>query len=178
MKKIWRKTNLFMTCIALGVDPGIRSTGYGLIKISNNNDFSFIDSDTIKPPKEQSIQARLSFIFNGISDIISSYSPDIIGIEKLFAGQNINSAITLAYSRSAILISAGLNNIPLMEYSPTKVKKYLSGYGLASKDQISFIISRLLRISKKLESDESDSLAIAFCTALDYINEKRKEILK
>lgn len=165
-----------MEFTVLGIDPGINSTGYGLIRFISSSDFAYIDSGTINPKRSDNMELRLSCIFQGITEIIKKHSPRILAIEKIFAGKNIHSEILLAYSKSAVLVAAGIGNIPVREFTPTKVKKYISGYGLAGKPQIKFIISKILRINDiKINNDASDALAISFCGGLDHFTEMRKK---
>lgn len=158
----------------MGIDPGIKNTGYGIIKYNKGNIYQYIDSDNIKTSPNINIELRLSHIFSNVTRILELHVPDLIAIEKLFAGKSVRSAIVLAYSRAAVLIACGIKNIPIKEFNPTKVKKYLSGYGFATKDQISFIVQKLLNVKNEYCSHETDALAIAVCAALEYRSELNK----
>ncbi len=165
-----------MGFIVLGIDPGINSTGYGIIEFKSNSDFSYLDADTINPSRNNGMEMRLAYIFNGVSNIIERYKPEIMAIEKVFTGKNIRTSTILAYSRAAALVAAGIHGIPIREYNPTKVKSYLSGHAFAGKGQMAFIISKLLKINNpEMKSDASDALSIAFCCGLDHCMELRKK---
>jgi crossover junction endodeoxyribonuclease RuvC len=168
-----------MDFTVIGIDPGINSTGYGLIRFNNLSEFIHIESGTINPKSTNSMEIRLVHIFSGLSALIEKHRPDIMAVEKVFAGKNINSSIILSYSRASALLAAGMHRIPVREYNPTKVKSYLSGHAFAGKSQVAFIIQKILRINgQRLKSDASDALAIAFCGGLEYSKETVKAGIK
>jgi len=151
--------------IILGIDPGTRITGFGVIKYTNNN-FIKIASGSINLPPKEPIPQRLEIIYSEISKIIKKYKPDEFAIETAFYGKNVQSAMKIGYARGVSILCALHNNVPASEYSPREVKKSVVGKGAASKDQVSFMIKTLLNIkSEKIKVDESDALAIALCHA-------------
>ncbi len=151
--------------IILGIDPGTRITGYGVIKYNNNN-FIRIASGAINLSANESIPERLEIIYREISKIIKRYKPDQFAIETAFYGKNVQSAMKIGYARGVSILCAMHNNIPANEYSPREVKKSVVGKGAASKEQVLFMIKTLLNIkSEKIKVDESDALAIALCHA-------------
>jgi crossover junction endodeoxyribonuclease RuvC len=151
--------------IILGIDPGTRITGYGVIKYNNNN-FIKIASGSINLPAKEPIPQRLEIIYSEISKIIKRYKPNEFAIETAFYGKNVQSAMKIGYARGVSILCALHNNIPASEYSPREIKKSVVGKGAASKEQVSFMIKTLLNIkSEKIKVDESDALAIALCHA-------------
>lgn len=159
------KIALSISMIILGVDPGTRITGYGVIKYSNNS-FTKIANGSINLSSQKTIPERLEIIYSELNKIIKKYKPDEFAIETAFYGKNVQSAMKIGYARGVSILCALHNQVPASEYSPREVKKSVVGKGAASKDQVSFMIKTLLNIkSEKIKVDESDALAIALCHA-------------
>lgn len=152
--------------IILGVDPGTIFTGYGIIKYANG-EMTPVSAGVIKIPVLKEISSRLKVIYNELDKIIKQFKPDEFAIETAFYGKNVQSAMKIGYARGVSLLAAELNNLPLKEYSPREVKKSVVGNGAASKEQVQYMIRKLLAIKKvKMKYDESDALAVAICHAL------------
>ena len=151
--------------IILGIDPGTRITGYGVIRYTNNS-FVRIASGSINLPFNEPIPQRLEIIYSELNKIIKKYKPDEFAIETAFYGKNVQSAMKIGYARGVSILCALHNNVLASEYSPREVKKSVVGKGAASKEQVSFMIKTLLNIkTEKIKVDESDALAIALCHA-------------
>ena len=149
--------------IIIGIDPGLVKTGYGLIKVINN-DCAIIDFGIICPNKSDNLSNRLSTIYQDISLIINKFRPDILSIEEVFFGKNVKSALLLGHARGASMLSASNNNIPVFEYSPRKIKQAITGNGNAHKSQVKYMIMKQFNLSKlDCPEDASDALAIALC---------------
>lgn len=147
----------------LGVDPGLNNTGWGLISV-NNNSLMIVDSGVIKNNVKSLIQVKLLSIYNSLEHIISSYSISAISLEITFVNNNPMSALKLGYARSLVLLLAAKHNIELFEYAPNAVKKAITGNGHADKEQVRYMIEKLLNIKlENLSFDLSDALAIALC---------------
>jgi crossover junction endodeoxyribonuclease RuvC len=148
-----------MTTI-LGIDPGSRRTGYGIIRLDGNRQFyvtsGFIDL-TSYPVLE-----RMRQIYLGLRTIIETHTPDEAAIEQVFMSENPGSALKLGQARGAAIVAL---DMPIMEYSARQVKKSVVGMGAADKDQVQFMVKRLLNITGTLQMDASDALAIALCHA-------------
>jgi crossover junction endodeoxyribonuclease RuvC len=148
-----------MTTI-LGIDPGSRRTGYGIIRLDGNRQFyvtsGFIDL-TSYPVLE-----RMRQIYLGLRTIIETHAPDEAAIEQVFMSENPGSALKLGQARGAAIVAL---DMPIMEYSARQVKKSVVGMGAADKDQVQFMVKRLLNITGTLQMDASDALAIALCHA-------------
>ncbi len=152
--------------IILGIDPGTRVTGFGIVKYNNNN-FIKIAHGSINLSAKKTIPERLQIIYQEINKIIKKYKPDEFAIETAFYGKNVQSAMKIGYARGVSILCALHNNLSANEYSPREVKKSVVGKGAASKEQVAFMIKTLLNIkSEKIKVDESDALAIALCHAL------------
>lgn len=147
----------------LGIDPSIQSTGFGIIEYSENN-YTVLNSGVIKPGSQQFFHHKINEIKSRLEDIIRTYKPDEVAIENPFYAQNIKTAITLGQVRGAALVAVASHNCSLYEYSPLEIKKAVTGYGQADKNQVRTMVKTLLNIkNKKLEIDASDALATAFC---------------
>ncbi|MFQ6070293.1 MAG: crossover junction endodeoxyribonuclease RuvC [Candidatus Aminicenantales bacterium] len=147
----------------LGIDPSIKSTGYGIIDFSDNN-YTVISHGVIRPSRRLAFHLRIFAIKNQIEQIIDTFSPDEVAIENPFYARNIKTAITLGQVRGAALVAVASQNRSLYEYSPLEIKKAVTGYGQADKEQVKTMIKALLNLEgEKLETDASDALAAALC---------------
>ena len=147
----------------LGIDPSLKSTGFGLIE-GNENDYIVLDFGCIKASGKLPFHDKINAIRINIEKIIHTFTPDEIAVENPFYAQNIKTALILGQVRGAILVAVADNKLPLFEYSPLEIKKSVTGYGQADKDQVRSMVSTLLHIDKEiLEVDASDALATAFC---------------
>ncbi len=147
----------------LGIDPSIRSTGFGIIEYSNNT-YSVLKYGVIRPSRTQLFHHKINQIKSSLEDIIVTFEPEEVAIENLFYAQNIKTAITLGQVRGATLVAIATHNCSLYEYSPLEIKKAVTGYGRADKNQVMMMVKTLLNIGdEKLETDASDALATAYC---------------
>jgi crossover junction endodeoxyribonuclease RuvC len=149
--------------IVLGIDPSVKSTGFGILEYSEN-DYSVLSYGCIKPKRSLSLHDKLNNIRTHLEDLIKSHNPDEVAIENPFYAQNIKTALTLGQVRGAALVAIASQKKPLFEYSPLEVKKAVTGYGQADKNQMITMIKALLEIDDdKLETDAADALSVAFC---------------
>jgi len=147
----------------LGIDPSLRATGYGIIE-QDDRAPRVIKYGVIKPSQKAPFLDKLNEIKTELDYIIKTYGPDEIAIENLFYARNIKTAITLGQVRGAVLIAVASNQCPLYEYSALEIKKAVTGYGRADKNQVQIMIKTLLHIQdENMEEDASDALAAAFC---------------
>lgn len=167
--------------IILGIDPGSISCGYGVIRAVHKSQTNFISQKTYPgssfsnsesvyiasgrfiPSAGSPLHLRLKELFDAIVDIIREYSPDEVAVERVFFAKGIKSALTLGHARGAILLAAAHCGLPIFEYSALQVKKAIVGYGRAEKNQVQFMMSKILNLKFKLSSDSADALAIALC---------------
>lgn len=147
--------------IILGIDPGSRITGYGLIKDENRKIY-YIDSGCIRT-SEGELSQRLLQIFDGICQLMDNYSPDEVAIEQVFMHQNPSSALKLGHARGAAMVAAASHRVKVNEYSAREVKQAVVGYGAAQKDQVKLMVVNLLLLNSPPQNDAADALAIAIC---------------
>ena len=157
----------------LGVDPGSRITGYGLLE-ERNREISFIEAGLVKPPEKMPFSQKIHRIFQGLVEILDRCAPDAVAVEDLFYAKNARSSLKLGHARGAALIAAGQHNIPVFEYTPLEIKKSVVGYGRADKEQVRSMVNIMLRLTKQVPLDASDALAAAIC----HINSARLSALK
>jgi len=133
-----------------------------------------IDFGVIRPPTRAAMEVRLLAIFRGLSEVITKHSPEKVAVEGIYQAKNVRSALTLGHARGAALLAAAAAKLPLAAFAPSTVKAHVSGYGLADKQQVSWMVSRLLGLPADiLPGDAADALALAICGA-DLIPDPEK----
>ena len=151
--------------IILGIDPGTRITGYGIIKV-NHPQIEPIDFGCIRPPVNLELPARYLALFNAIEELLDRYAPNAVAVETQFVYKNVQSAMKLGMARGVVLIAAARRGIPIFEYAPKKAKLAVVGNGSASKEQVQRMIQLLLRLPMLPEpEDAADALALAVAHA-------------
>ena len=148
--------------IVLGVDPGSRVTGYGLLR-KKNNVISCVSSGTIESSGKTSFYDRIYRIFTGMVDIMEQYQPDEMAIEDVFFAKNVKSSLKLGHARGAALIAAVKCDVKIYEYTPLEIKQSVVGYGRATKDQVRDMVQMILNLPSKLGPDTSDAIAAGIC---------------
>ena len=147
--------------IILGIDPGSRITGYGIIR-EHNRQLQYIDSGCIRT-SEGELSQRLLQIFNGVCQLMEQYSPDEVAIEQIFVHQNPSSALKLGHARGVAMVACASHRLKVSEYSAREVKQSVSGYGAAEKSQVKQMVVNLLMLASSPQSDAADALAVAIC---------------
>jgi len=147
--------------IILGIDPGSRVTGYGLVKQLGGN-FNYLASGCIRVQGED-LAARLQQIYHGVSEIIAQYQPTDFAIEQVFMAKNPDSALKLGQARGAAIVAATNQSLPVAEYSARQIKQSVVGKGNADKSQVQHMVSYLLKLSTKPQADAADALGVALC---------------
>ncbi|MFY9402076.1 MAG: crossover junction endodeoxyribonuclease RuvC [Candidatus Omnitrophota bacterium] len=157
----------------LGIDPALTTTGYGVIQIEDNR-FSLVEAGIIATRPKDSIQIRLEKIFKALTKLISDTKPDCLVLEKIYAHyRHPTTSYILGQARGVICLAAALNNLSLIEYAATRVKKAVVGKGLASKKQVQRMVTELLGIKVAFRySDVTDALALAI--AHSYISRYKR----
>ena len=153
--------------IILGIDPGSRTTGYGLIEV-NNNKQAYLDSGCIrivKPNESLPLADRLRIIYDSISNLIADFRPDEVAIEKVFLSKNADSALKLGQARGVAIVAAAVHALDVAEYSALEVKKAVVGTGKAEKVQVQHMVQSILGLNKSPQADAADALAVALCHA-------------
>lgn len=149
--------------IILGIDPGSRKTGFGLINHQGSR-LSYIASGVVRIP-EADLPERLQHIFSALGDIINEYTPREVAIENVFMSKSAGSALKLGQARGAAIVAATHHQLPVFEYEARKVKQAVVGKGSADKFQVQHMVKTLLSLSKTPQEDAADALAIAICHA-------------
>ncbi len=149
--------------IILGVDPGSRITGYGIIRTEGRH-IHYLDSGCIRLG-EKPLAERLQIIFQSLATLIGEYRPHEFAIEQVFMAHNPDSALKLGQARGAAIVSAANSGLPVSEYSARQVKQAVVGKGSADKSQVQHMVQILLGLSRKPQADAADALAIAMCHA-------------
>jgi crossover junction endodeoxyribonuclease RuvC len=149
----------------LGIDCGTEFTGYGVVDDDPRTaQLLHIAAGTIRLNKKQTTSQRLAHIFSELTAQIELHQPDIIAIEEVFFSANAKSALKLGQVRGVALLAAALLEKPVAEYAPLSIKSAVVGYGLAAKEQVQFMVKRLLENENAFDSaDAADALAIAIC---------------
>lgn len=147
----------------LGIDPGSRITGVGVISV-HGSDLKHVYSESLKLPKAD-LAIRLQDIYIRLQTVIAQTRPDIVCVEKVFIAKNPQSALVLGHARGAAMLAAVNNDLPVVEYSATEIKKTVVGRGRADKSQVQHMMRVLLGLRVAPDEDASDALAAAVCHA-------------
>lgn len=147
----------------LGIDPGSRLTGYGVIEQTGNR-YQYIASGCIRIEAEY-FPDRLKQIFDGVAQLVQTYRPEQMAIEQVFMHKNADSALKLGQARGAAICAVQLTNVPVFEYAARQIKQALVGKGSADKLQVQHMVKILLNIQGDLQIDASDALGISLCHA-------------
>lgn len=147
----------------LGIDPGSRFTGYGIIELNAGRSI-WVNSGCIRV-KGESLAEKLCIISEGLNVLLDEFQPDEMAIEKVFVSRNVDSALKLGQARGAAITTVALRKIPVSEYTPTQIKKAVVGKGNAAKTQVQHMVVNLLGLSRAPQEDAADALAIALCHA-------------
>lgn len=147
----------------LSIDPGIRTTGFGIID-SKSSSLSLVACGTIKPKVSDKLPLRLNHLFEEAELIINKFSPDIFSIEDMFYSKNVKTAMILGQARGAMILAAAQANIDIYEYAPRKVKMSVCGNGGASKEQVQYMVMKILNLKEiPGTTDVSDAIAVGIC---------------
>jgi len=147
--------------VILGIDPGLATVGYGVIK-KEGSKIEALDYGVIKTPAKDSLPIRLNNIYNAIKQLIDTYHPDAVAVEELFFNDNVSSAIKVAQARGVSIIAAIKECGNIYEYTPLQIKQALTGYGRAEKSQIQYMVKHLLNLKAVPKPvDAADALAAA-----------------
>jgi crossover junction endodeoxyribonuclease RuvC len=159
-----------------GIDCGTEVTGYGVVTCKERGREQRLIADAlggIRLPKSQLLPRRLELLFAELTSLLKVWQPDVVAIEEVFYSVNPKSALKLGQVRGVALLAAASQGVSVAEYAPLKIKSAVVGYGLAKKEQVQFMVARLLELEQLPEpADAADALAIAIChihTAQTYL---------
>jgi crossover junction endodeoxyribonuclease RuvC len=158
--------------LALGIDPGTATTGYGLVRLTRDGDLVAVAYGILSTPKDSSPAARLEMLFDQLQALLQEHKPDTAAVEKLFFQTNVKTAIAVGQARGVIMLGIQKAGIESFEYTPNEVKQAVAGYGSADKRQVQDMVRALLQLEKIPKPDDAaDALAIA----ITHLNTKRYE---
>lgn len=147
----------------LGIDPGSNITGYGIVE-KNGRDLKTLKWGAIRTKRNQSFPEKLKKIYDELSEVIKDYEPTVAAIENIFFAKNANSALKLGQVRGATIIAAANSGLEIAEYTPLEIKQSITGYGMADKNQVQSMVTKLLCLKETPKPfDASDALATAIC---------------
>ena len=148
----------------LGIDPGSRITGYGVIA-TNGHDIGFVACGTIRTGDETDFSRRLLTIFQDLGEVIRTHQPTVAAVEDIFISRNARSALKLGHARGAAVVAALHHDLQVFDYPARQVKQTVAGYGQAEKSQVQQMVRTLLHLSSLPSTDAADALAVAICHA-------------
>jgi crossover junction endodeoxyribonuclease RuvC len=160
--------------IILGVDPGTLNTGYAVIK-GIDEKLRLLKYGVISMTSSMKLPVRLKIIYDGLVEVIDWFIPDEFAIETAFYSKNVQSTLKLGHARGVSILAAVNKQIPTTEYSPREVKKSVTGIGNASKEQVAYMVTKIMNIKKKpVKADITDALAVAICHHNNFLSQKGK----
>ena len=148
----------------LGIDPGSRITGYGVIQ-AQSTQLALLACGTIRTGAETDFSKRLLVIFTDLCEVIQAHKPDVAAVEEIFLNRNPSSTLKLGHARGVAMIAALQSGIEVFDYTALRVKQAVAGYGKAEKSQVQYMVRSLLGLYASSSSDAADALAVAICHA-------------
>jgi crossover junction endodeoxyribonuclease RuvC len=146
----------------LGLDPGSRRTGFGVVE-RHGNTYLCLTHGHAAPPPRQDLAHRIAAIAEQAGEIMDRHRPDWVAVEEAFYHESVRSTLVLGHVRGALMVAAVQRGLAVAEYSPREVKQSVVGSGSAAKEQVSFMVRRLLGLRGALQPDAADALAVALC---------------
>src|SRR5688572_6586643 len=156
--------------LALGIDPGTATTGYGLVRTEPDGSLVAVKYGVLLTPKESTASARLVMLYDQLRDVLDEYKPQLAAVEKLFFARNVTTALAVGQARGVVMLAIEQAGIEVFEYTPKEVKNAVAGYGGADKRQVQEMVRALLQLDSIPKPDDAaDALAIA----ITHLNTKR-----
>ncbi|AFR26787.1 crossover junction endodeoxyribonuclease RuvC [Bartonella quintana] len=162
MKKMYKLGFMAETIRIIGIDPGLRRTGWGVIDFSGNR-LQFVAAGTLSSDARCDLASRLCQLYKGLSDILHQFMPHEAAVEQVFVNKDATATLKLGQARAIALLAPAQANLPVFEYAPNKVKKSVIGVGHGAKEQIHMMVKVLLPRAEFDSSDAADALALALC---------------
>ena len=148
--------------LALGIDPGTATTGFGLVRLTDEGELVFVQHGILSTPKDATPSARLEMLYNQLQTLLKKHKPDTAAVEKLFFSRHVTTALAVGQARGVVLLAIQQAGIEVFEYTPNEVKQAVAGYGSAEKRQVQEMVRALLQLeSIPRPDDAADALAIA-----------------
>lgn len=156
--------------LVLGIDPGLATTGFGLIEDDSQGRIALVDYGIIETSANWDMSNRLVSLYDQVSSIILLHKPDQVAVEKLFFQKNVKTAMMVGQARGVVLLALAQHELLPAEYTPNEIKQAVCGYGSAGKQQIQLMVQALLNMNDMPKPDDAaDALAVAICH-LSYAN--------
>lgn len=152
--------------IILGIDPGSRITGYGIVKQVQGK-ISYLGSGCIHTGGG-SMASRLKTIYLGVTTLVEQFKPDVMAIEETFLSKNVQSTVKLSEARASAMVAGANLGLEVFEYTPMQIKQAVVGYGAAQKYQVQYMVKTILHLSGNPQTDAADALACAICHGFTY----------
>jgi len=150
--------------LAIGLDPGTATTGYGLVRLHRDGSLEAVDFGVITTPKDLPAPERLDVLYHGLNQLLETHHPQTAAVEKLFFQKNVSTAIGVGQARGVLLLALAQKGLEVAEYTPNEVKQAVAGYGSADKRQVQEMVRVLLTLPEIPKPDDAaDALAIAIC---------------
>ncbi len=148
--------------LALGIDPGIATTGYGLIRLLDDGGLQVVTFGVLVTPPNLPVQERLLLLYGDLKELLAEHHPETGAVEKLFFQRNVSTAIAVGEARGVVMLALAEARVPVAEYTPNEVKQAVAGYGSAQKRQVQEMVRTLLGLPDIPRPDDAaDALAIA-----------------
>lgn len=155
--------------LVLGIDPGTATTGYGLVRDTEQGELVVVDYGVILTPAGMPLEKRLLLLYDRLMEILLLHRPDQGAVEKLFFQRNVTTAIAVGQARGVAMLALAQNNLPVAEYTPLEVKQAVTGYGGAEKLQVQMMVQAVLQLAELPRPDDAaDALAVALCHLQSY----------
>ena len=156
--------------LALGIDPGTATTGYGLVRLSPDGELVTVKYGVILTPKDATPPARLEMIYDQMQELLNVYKPDTAAVEKLFFARNVTTGIAVGQARGVVMLAIQKAGLEAFEYTPKEIKNAVVGYGGADKRQVQEMVRALLQLASIPKPDDAaDALAVA----ITHLNTRR-----
>ena len=153
--------------IVLGIDPGTATTGYGVVRGDASGLVTLVECGVVRTRARDPLHARLKEIYDGVAELIARHRPDAVSVEDVFYAKNVRTTVVLGHARGVVLLAAQQAGVEIHEFPPAQIKKAVVGTGGATKEQVQFMLTRLLRLKAVPHpSDAADGVAAALTYCL------------
>jgi crossover junction endodeoxyribonuclease RuvC len=154
--------------LILGIDPGTAITGYGVVRGEPLGPYALVECGVIRTQSRDPLSSRLREIYDGVREIVGRHAPSALAVEDVFYGKNVRTTVALGHARGVVLLAGEQAGVPIREYAPASVKKGVTGTGAATKEQVQYMVARLLRLkSVPSPADAADGVAVALCCLME-----------
>jgi len=156
----------------IGLDPGLRNTGWGVVDVEGNR-LTYVADGTVSPNAKQDLARRLRDLHEGLAQVLANFDPDEAAVEETFVNKNPGTTLRLGEARGVVVLAPALAGLPVAEYSANRIKKSIVGAGHAAKEQVQMMVGRILPGCQFSSPDAADALAVAICHAHFVGTERR-----